>query len=69
MPEGSISLERMCRHCGAVDTRRIGYCSVCGMAVCEKCGNLQHVRGEKRATHNACLKEDDSGFSMIKFVK
>ena len=69
MPDSGIGLERMCRHCGAVDTLRLGHCSVCGMVVCDRCGNVQHVRGEKRVTHNSCLKEDDSGFSMIKFVK
>lgn len=59
----------MCRHCGATDAERIGHCSVCGLSVCEKCGNVQHARGEKRVTHNTCLKHDDDGFSMIKFVK
>jgi hypothetical protein len=64
-----IDLERMCRYCGAVDSRRLGQCSVCGCSVCDRCGNVQHARGEKNATHNACLAQDGGGFSMIKFVK
>lgn len=69
MPDFHAGIEKMCRHCGAMDGARLGYCSVCGLTVCEKCGNVQHVRGEKRVTHNTCLKDDEGGFSMIKFVR
>lgn len=49
--------------------RHIGRCDVCGLAVCEKCGNMQHTRGGRRAMHNACLATDETSFTMIKFVK
>jgi len=62
-------LSRMCRHCGAIDRPKLGQCSVCDMAVCDKCGNVQHSHGERRVIHDACLKNADDGFSMIKFVK
>jgi hypothetical protein len=51
-----------------MDGSRLGHCSVCGFSVCTKCGNVQHARGEKRVTHDTCLKDDGGGFSMIKFV-
>lgn len=69
MPEHKTGLENICRHCGAVDPRRLGLCSACGLSVCDKCGDIQHVRGEKNVIHNACLKEDGGGFTMIKFVR
>ncbi len=59
----------MCRHCGALDKHKLGTCSVCGLNVCENCGNVQLVHGEKRVTHDACLSRDEDGFTMIKFVK
>ena len=59
---------RMCPHCGARDSRRLGECSVCGSAVCENCGNLQLTRGVRYATHNSCLRKSADGFRMIKFV-
>jgi hypothetical protein len=59
----------MCPYCGANDSRRLGDCPVCHHAVCDKCGNIQLSHGERRATHNACLKKADGGFKMIKFVK
>jgi len=62
-------LSRLCRHCGAVDAPKLGQCTVCGMAVCDRCGNVQHVHGERRVIHDACLSESDHGFTMIKFVK
>jgi hypothetical protein len=65
----SSGIEGMCRHCGAVGAALLGRCSVCGFDVCVRCGNVQHVRGEKRVTHDTCLKDDEGGFSMIKFVK
>jgi len=65
----SEPLRRFCPHCGAVGTARIGHCSVCGLAVCEKCGNIQHVKGEKQVIHNECLHRSGDSFSMIKFVK
>ncbi len=61
---------RYCFHCGAPNVRRLGTCKVCDEAVCERCGNTQHVKGECFVVHDACQrKDDDSGFSMIKFVK
>jgi hypothetical protein len=60
--------DNMCMHCGAV-ARPLGRCTVCGFSVCAKCGNVQHSHGERRPTHDSCLKDDDDGFSMIRFVK
>lgn len=48
---------------------RLGHCKVCGLAVCERCGNVQHVHGEREVTHNECLHKSGDSFSMIKFVK
>jgi hypothetical protein len=64
-----VELTRLCRHCGALDTRKLGKCVVCDLAVCEKCGNVQHTHGERRVIHDSCLSKDESGFTMIKFVK
>jgi hypothetical protein len=61
--------EKMCLHCGAVGSTLLGRCSVCGFSVCARCGNIQHSLGEKRPTHDSCLRDDDTGFSMIRFVK
>jgi len=69
MPDTKPELSRLCRHCGAVDSPKLGQCSVCGMAVCERCGNVQHGHGERRVIHDACLAEDGAGFTMIRFVK
>jgi hypothetical protein len=69
MVDRPTDLTRLCRHCGAVDSRRIGQCVVCGLAVCERCGNVQHTHGERRIIHDSCLHKDDSGFTMIKFVR
>ena len=69
MASGIPELSRLCRHCGAVDTAKLGQCVVCDMAVCEKCGNIQHTGGQRRVIHDACLSGDDAGFTMIKFVK
>ncbi len=68
MPDRDTSLARTCLNCGSMGSTRLGSCSVCGLSVCDRCGNVQHVGGEKRATHNKCLSKDQ-GFSMIKFVK
>jgi len=63
-------LGRFCAHCGAEGEMRIGICAECGAPVCAKCGNIQHVGGERKPMHDLCLKHsEDSGFSMIKFVK
>ena len=62
-------LARLCRHCGTVDASRLWQCTVCGMAVCDRCGNVQHVHGEGKVIHNACLADGDHGFTMIRFVK
>jgi len=69
MVDAAPDLSRLCRHCGAVDATRLGQCVVCDMAVCDKCGNIQHTHGECRIIHDSCLKEDEGGFTMIRFVK
>ena len=69
MPQGNNDLARMCRHCGAIDAPRLGTCSVCELSVCEKCGNVQFVHGERRVTHDVCLSKNEEGFTMIKFVR
>ena len=64
------ALYKICVHCGAEGALRLGRCHECGDAVCEKCGNTQHVLGESRVLHDFCLKQSESScFSMIKFVK
>lgn len=62
-------LKHVCPHCNAVNTRLIGDCAVCGRIVCERCGNVQHAQGDRRVSHDECVKHDDSAFSMIKFVR
>lgn len=69
MSRGPTDLDRVCVHCGAFDTTRIGDCDVCGEPVCVRCGNTQHARGERHVRHNVCVTKDDSSFTMIKFVK
>ncbi len=69
MSDRPAELSRLCRHCGALDSRRLGQCVVCDMAVCEKCGNVQHTHGERRVIHDACLSKDEGAFTMIKFVR
>ena len=61
--------KRMCLYCGNETTRHLGICKFCGVGVCEKCGNIQVSMGERFAAHDSCLKHQDGGFSMIKFVK
>jgi hypothetical protein len=60
---------KFCPHCGAFGAPRLGSCSVCRLSVCEKCGNVQHIKGERTVIHNECLRESGDSFSMIKFVK
>ena len=60
---------RFCPHCGAVGTKRLGGCSVCELTVCERCGNYQHIAGERKLVHNECLHKTGDSFSMIKFIK
>lgn len=63
-------VQRLCAHCGTLGERRLGHCAVCGEPVCAACGNIQYVRGERKAIHDACLGAAEApGFSMIKFVK
>jgi len=62
-------ITRVCPHCGAENAQRIGPCSVCDCTVCEKCGNVQYIRGERRVVHDECLGKTADSFSMIKFVK
>ena len=69
MHEAGTELSRLCRHCGAVDSPRLGACVVCGLSVCERCGNVQHGHGQRKVIHDSCLSEDGAGFTMIRFVK
>lgn len=62
-------LRKFCPHCGAVGAVRLGRCKACRLAVCEKCGNIQHVSGEREIIHDECLRESGGSFSMIKFIK
>ena len=61
-------LGKFCPHCGATDAHRLGHCKVCGLSVCEKCGNIQHSHGEQEVVHNECLSDSGDSFSMIKFI-
>lgn len=61
--------EDTCSYCGATQTRRLGVCPVCSMSVCELCGNMQFSEGVSKPTHRECLKKDDGGFKMIKFIR
>jgi hypothetical protein len=61
VPDYLSGIERLCRHCGAMDSARLGYCCVCGLTVCDKCGTVHVTRTEKQATHHACLKDDHCG--------
>lgn len=63
------SVKDVCPHCRALAVRRLGECSVCHFAVCERCGNVQVAAGERRVTHNECMKHDEQAFTMIKFVR
>jgi hypothetical protein len=69
MSDRSPDPSRLCTNCGALDAPRLGRCVICYMPVCEKCGNVQHTHGERRVIHDACLSQDESAFSMIKFVQ
>ncbi|MBW6467923.1 MAG: hypothetical protein RQ731_06480 [Anaerosomatales bacterium] len=60
---------KFCPHCGAFGAPRLGSCNVCRLSVCEKCGNYQHIKGERTVIHNECLRNSGDSFSMIKFVK
>jgi predicted ATP-dependent serine protease len=60
---------RICTYCGAEHPRFIGHCKVCGVRVCDRCGNFQHSMGQRFAAHDGCIRRDDTQFSMIKFVK
>lgn len=61
--------KKFCPHCGAFGAPRIGACHVCGLSVCESCGNIQYIKGERQVIHDACLRNSGESFSMIKFVK
>ena len=65
----NADVKRMCLYCGAETTHHLGVCKFCGVGVCHKCGNLQVSKGEHFAAHDACLRQNDTGFSMIKFIK
>jgi len=63
-------LSKICMHCGAEGSTRIGYCSECGDVVCDRCGNTQLSMGTIKPIHDDCLKHaGESSFSMIKFVQ
>jgi hypothetical protein len=62
-------LNRMCHHCGASNVVRFGECHVCAGTVCERCGNVQYIKGERKVVHDDCLEQTSDSFSMIKFVK
>lgn len=63
-------LSKLCMHCGAETSARLGYCSECGDIVCDRCGNTQLSMGNVRVIHDTCLKHAaETSFSMIKFVK
>jgi hypothetical protein len=60
---------KMCPHCGSTGSRKLGECDVCHRAVCEHGGSIQFTAGKHKPLHRECLKTDDSGFKMIKFVR
>ncbi|MBN2839683.1 MAG: hypothetical protein JXP37_01830 [Coriobacteriia bacterium] len=61
---------KICMHCGAEGSVRLGYCSECNDVVCDRCGNTQLSMGQVRVIHDTCLKHaGESSFSMIKFVQ
>ena len=60
---------RTCPHCGAENKERLGECHVCQCSVCEHCGNVQYIKGERHVVHDECLDGAGDRFSMIKFVK
>lgn len=66
---GDDDVKGVCLYCGAEGVKRLGYCKICGLRACEKCGNFQHSMGERFAAHDSCIKHDDTAFSMIRFVK
>lgn len=68
MTDGS-PLSRICPHCGATNILRFGECRVCQGTVCERCGNIQYIKGERQIVHDECLEHSADSFSMIKFVK
>lgn len=62
-------MSKFCPHCGSFGSPRLGACHICGLSVCEKCGNIQHIKGERRIIHNECLRDSGDSFTMIKFIK
>lgn len=62
-------VKRMCLYCGAETSHHLGICKFCGVGVCAKCGNTHYSMGVCFAAHDSCLKRNEGGFSMIKFVK
>ena len=66
MPDKGIT--SFCPHCGATKSPRMGRCKVCGLSVCENCGNIQHSRGEREVVHDECLKGSNDSFSMINIL-
>lgn len=60
---------KFCPNCGTFGSTRLGSCNVCRLSVCDKCGNIQHIKGERQIIHNECLRDSGDSFSMIKFIK
>jgi hypothetical protein len=56
-------------HCHTEKVRHLGRCNVCDRDVCDRCGNVQYVGGARRVTHDDCVHKEESGFTMIKFVR
>ncbi len=67
--EHDSKLHGRCMYCAIKNPSNLGVCWVCEVDVCDSCGNVQYVNGERRVVHRACLRQSDEGFSMIKFVK
>lgn len=66
MPDSNANV---CTFCGAPNPRILGHCKICGVRVCDRCGNFQHSMGQRFPAHDECVRHDESTFSMIKFVK
>lgn len=64
-----LGLRALCRHCSSLNATRLGDCPVCGETVCDQCGDVYHVGGEKKSIHFECRAHEESPFRMIKFVK
>ncbi len=59
---------KTCLYCGA-EARPLGSCKFCGLSVCDACGNSHWSMGTRFVAHDRCIKNNEGGFSMIRFVK